>query len=64
MNAGLIAPRLMAWGMTAAGLGLGLIAAAFVGEYTPILILWGAALLGAGAALGAASYLIRNRRSG
>ena len=64
MNAGLMAPRLMASGMTAAGLGIGLIVAAFVGEYTPVLILWGAALLGAGAALGVVSHLIRNRRSG
>ena len=64
MNAGLIAPRLMASGMTAAGLGIGLIVAAFVGEYTPTLILWGAALLGAGASLGVVSHLMRNRRSG
>ncbi len=64
MNASFIAPRLLAWGMTSAGLGLGLIVAAFVGEDTPVMVLWGTALLGVGAALSATSYLVRSRRSG
>ena len=59
-----IAPRLLAWGMTSAGLGLGLIVAAFVGENTPAMALWGTALLGVGAAFAAAYYLLRRRRSG
>ena len=59
-----IAPRLLAWGMTAAGFGLGLIVAAFVGEDTPAMALWGAALLGVGAALSAVYYLLRSRRGG
>ena len=64
MNASFIAPRLLAWGMTSAGLGLGLIVAAFVGEYTPVMILWGAALLGVGAAFSATYYWVRSRHSG
>lgn len=64
MNAGFIAPRLLAWGMTSAGLGLGLMVAAFVGENTPVMVLWGAALLGVGAALSVTSYLVRSGRSG
>ena len=59
-----IAPRLLAWGMTAAGFGLGLIVAAFVGENTPAMALWGAALLGVGAVFAAAHYLLRSRRNG
>jgi hypothetical protein len=50
--------------MTSAGLGVGLIVAAFVGENTPVMILWGAALLSVGAAFGATYYVLRSRRSG
>ncbi len=64
MIAGVIAPRLLAWGMTSSGLGLGLIVAAFVGEDTPVMILWGAAMLGVGAAFIATYYLVRSRSSG
>ncbi len=64
MNASFIAPRLLAWGMTSTGLGLGLIVAAFVGEDTPEMVLWGAALLGVGAALSATYYWVRSRHSG
>ena len=64
MISGVIAPRLLAWGMTSSGLGLGLIVAAFVGEDTPVMVLWGAALLGVGAAFIATYYLVRSRRSG
>ena len=64
MISSVIAPRLLAWGMTSSGLGLGLIVAAFVGEDTPVMILWGAALLGVGAAFTATYYLVRSRRSG
>ena len=64
MNASFIAPRLLAWAMTSAGLGLGLIVAAFVGEDTPEMVLWGAVLLGVGAALSATYYLVRSRHSG
>lgn len=59
-----IAPRLLGWGVTSAGLGVGLIVAAFVGENTPVMILWGAALLGVGAAFGGTYYLLRSRHSG
>ena len=64
MIAGVIAPRLLAWGMTSAGLGLGLIVAAFVGEDTPVLMLWGAGLLGVGAAYTGMYYLVRSRHNG
>ena len=64
MMSSIIAPRLLAWGMTSAGLGLGLIGAAFVGENTPVMVLWGAALLGVGAVLSATYYLVRSRHSG
>jgi hypothetical protein len=64
MISGGIAPRLLAWGMTSAGLGVGLIVAAFVGENTPVMMLWGTALLGVGAAFGGTYYLLRSRRSG
>ena len=64
MISSVIAPRLLSWGMTSAGLGLGLIVAAFVGENTPVMILWGAVLLGVGAACSAAHYILRSKRSG
>jgi hypothetical protein len=64
MNASFIAPRLLAWGMTSSGLGLGLIVAAFVGDNTPSMVLWGAVLLGIGAALGVSYYLVRSGHSG
>ena len=64
MIAGVTAPRLLAWGMTSVGLGLGLIVAAFVGYNTPVMMLWGAVLLGVGAAFTATYYLARSRHSG
>ena len=64
MNASYLEPRLLAWAMASAGLGLGLIVAAFVGEYTPEMILWGAALVSVGAALSATYYWVRSRHSG
>ena len=64
MISGVLAPRLLAWGMASAGLGLGLIVAAFVGEDTPEMMLWGAGLLGVGAAFTTTYYLVRNRHSG
>lgn len=64
MLSSVVAPRLLAWGVTAAGLGLGLLVAAFVGEDTPAMALWGAALLGVGAVFGAAHYLLRSKRNG
>ena len=64
MISGVTAPRLLAWGMTSAGLGLGLIVAAFVGENTPVMMLWGAALLGVGAVFTTTYYLARSRCSG
>jgi ABC-type uncharacterized transport system permease subunit len=64
MNTDFIAPRLLAWGMTSAGLGLGLIVAAFVGRNTPVMVLWGAMLLGVGATISVTSYLVRSKRSG
>ena len=64
MSTSFIEPHLLAWGMTSAGLGLGLIVAAFVGEDTPVMVLWGAALLGVGAVLSATYYLVRSRHSG
>lgn len=57
----MLAPRLLSWGMTSAGLGLGLVVAAFVGEDTPMLALWGGLLVGAGTLLMASHYLIRRR---
>ncbi len=62
MSADLLGPRLLAWGMTAAGLGIGLIVAAFVGEFTPTILVWGGVLLIAGAGLAAASRLLRSRQ--
>ena len=64
MIAGVTAPRLLAWGMTSFGLGLGLIVAAFVGEDTPIMAIWGAALLVLGAFFTTTYYMVRNRRDG
>ena len=62
MNADLLGPRLLAWGMTAAGLGIGLMVAAFVGEYTPTLLVWGGVMLFAGVGLATASRLLRSRQ--
>ena len=59
-----LAPRLLAWGMTSSGLGLGLLVASFVGEDAPVLLLWGAVLLGVGVALSAAHYFLRKRVNG
>ncbi|MBI4282329.1 MAG: hypothetical protein HY672_02425 [Chloroflexi bacterium] len=64
MISSVIGPRLLAWGMTSAGLGLGLIVAAFVGKDTPAMALWGVALLGVGAVFAAAHYLLRSRHGG
>ena len=44
-----ITPRLLSWGMTFSGLGLGLIVASFVGENTPPMALLGLGSLGGGA---------------
>ena len=63
MSTGMLGPRLMAWGMTASGLGIGLIVAAFVGEDTPILAVWGAALSIAGLAMVVASRIVESRRN-
>jgi ABC-type uncharacterized transport system permease subunit len=63
MSIGSIAPRLLAWGMTSAGLGLGLIVAAFIGENTPVMVLWGAVMLGIGASFTVAYYLVRSKHS-
>ncbi|MDE2859912.1 MAG: hypothetical protein OYI31_02350 [Chloroflexota bacterium] len=62
MGIDLLGPRLLAWGTTAAGLGIGLIVATFVGEYTPTLMLWGAVLLVAGAGMAVASRVVRSKR--
>jgi peptidoglycan/LPS O-acetylase OafA/YrhL len=62
MSIDMLAPRLLAWGMTAAGLGLGLIAAAFVGEDTPVLAYWGVGLLVVGAGLAVASRMARSKQ--
>tara|TARA_B100001013_G_scaffold122087_1_gene70843 strand:+ start:299 stop:496 length:198 start_codon:yes stop_codon:yes gene_type:complete len=61
---GVIAPRLLTWGMMFSGLGFGLIVAAFVGEDDAVWMLWGALLLGVGTIFIVMCYLIRNRRSG
>ena len=61
---GVIAPRLLTWGMIFSGLGFGLIVAAFVGEDDATWKLWGAVLLGMGAIFIAVYYLVRNTRSG
>ena len=53
-----IAPRLLSWGMTFSGLGLGLVAAAFVGEDTPALALLGLGMLAGGATMLGARYLM------
>ena len=58
-----VAPRLLSWGMTFSGLGVGLIVAAFVGEYTPTLALAGLGMLGGGAAMLAARYYFGRRSS-
>ena len=62
MGMDMLGPRLLAWGMTAAGLGIGLIVAAFVGEYTPVLAVWGAILLIGGATLAVASRCLGSGR--
>ncbi len=62
MSTEMLGPRLLAWGMTAAGLGIGLIVAAFVGEYTPVLAVWGAILLIGGVTLAVASRYLRSGR--
>ncbi len=54
----LIKPRLLGWSVVTIGMGIGLIVAAFfVGEYTPELASWGAGLLLFGILL-AASYVL------
>ena len=62
MGMDMLGPRMLAWGMTAAGLGIGLMVAAFVGEYTPNLLVWGAAMLVGGAVLAAASRFLRSKQ--
>ena len=62
MSMDMLVPRLLAWGMTTAGLGIGLIAAAFVGEYTPVLVFWGVGLVVAGAGLAIVSRLARSKQ--
>mgnify|MGYP001592512833 CR=1 FL=1 len=59
-----LAPRLLAWGMASAGLGIGLIVASFVGEDTPQLRLWGLVLSCVGAVLVAAYRFLGRRSSG
>ena len=59
-----LAPRLLTWGMTSAGLGLGLIVAAFVGKDTPIMILWGAGLLAVGGISTIGYFLLRSKGNG
>jgi ABC-type uncharacterized transport system permease subunit len=49
--------------MTSAGLGLGLIVAAFIGENTPVMVLWGAVMLGIGTSFTIAYYLVRSKHS-
>ena len=62
MGMDMLGPRMLAWGMTAAGLGIGLMVAAFVGEYTPNLLVWGTALLVGGAVLSVASRFLRSKQ--
>lgn len=52
-----LAPRLLSWGMTFSGLGIGLIVASFIGEDTPAMALLGLGMLGGGIAMLAARYL-------
>ena len=59
-----LAPRLLAWGMTSSGLGLGLLVASFVGDGDPELRLWGVVVLGVGVALSATYYFLRKRVDG
>ena len=57
----LVMPRLIGWSVVTLGMGIGLIVAAFfVGEYTPQLAYWGGALLLFGTIL-VASYLLLAR---
>ena len=58
-----LAPRLLSWGMTFSGLGMGLIVASFVGENTPPMALLGLGSLGGGAAMLAARFLIGRKSS-
>ena len=53
-----LAPRLLSWGMTFSGLGLGLIVASFVGENAPTLALAGLGALGGGVTMLATRYLL------
>ena len=55
----LIKPRLLGWSVVTLGMGIGLIVAAFfVGEYTPQLAYWGAGLLLFGILLAASCVLL------
>ena len=58
-----IAPRLLAWGMTFSGLGIGLVVASFVGEDTPTLALAGLGMLGGGVTMLGARYFLGRRSS-
>ena len=53
-----LAPRLLSWGMTFSGLGIGLIVAAFVGEDTPSLALLGLGMLAGGIAMLATRFFL------
>ena len=54
-------PRLLAWAMTCAGLGLGLIVASFVGKDTPVLLAWGTGLLTLGVVVGTTQRYLKRR---
>ena len=58
-----LAPRLLSWGMTFSGLGMGLIVASFVGENAPSLALLGLGSLGGGATMLTARYLLGRKNS-
>ena len=58
-----LAPRLLSWGMTFSGIGIGLIVAAFVGEDTPSLALLGLGMLAGGIAMLATRFLLGRRSS-
>ena len=53
-----LAPRLLSWGMTFSGIGIGLIVAAFVGEDTPSLALLGLGMLAGGIVMLATRFFL------
>ena len=59
-----LAPRLLSWGMTFSGIGIGLIVASFVGEDTPTLAFVGTGMVAGGIVMLATRYLFGRSAGG